>query len=281
MPVLDAAETLGAQLDALAQQDYDGDWEVIVADNGSTDGSQEVARRGLETLPNGRMIDASSQGRGPNFARNAGANAARGDFLAFCDADDLVSPSWLGALADAAKGADVVAGALEMEQLNDSVVVEWNETLPFDKGHPAFDFLPFVSTANCGIWLDAFRDLRGFRQEITSAEDKELAWRAQLSGQRLVRAADAVVSYRYRSSVRASASQHFRYGLAYPALYRLFRAHGFSRPSLGKALVAWAWLIVCLPSLLWSVRVRGLWATQAGLRFGYILGSIRHRVMFL
>ena len=281
MPVLDAAATLGAQLDALAGQDYDGDWEVVIADNGSTDGSQEVAKKWAQTRPNVRLIDASSQGRGPNHARNAGANAATGDFLAFCDADDVVSPSWLSALADAARGADVVAGRLDVQELNERMVIEWNETLPFDLPHPAFEFMPFVSTANCGIWVHAFREIDGFREEITTAEDKELAWRAQLGGQRLVRAPDAVVSYRYRSSVRATASQHFRYGLAYPALYRLFREHGFARPSLRQTVAAWAWLIVCLPTLLWSVRARGLWATQAGLRAGYVLGSIRHRVMFL
>ena len=122
MPVLDAAATLGAQLDALAGQDYEADWEVVIADNGSTDGSQEVAKKWAQTRPNVRLIDASSQGRGPNHARNAGANAATGDFLAFCDADDVVSASWLSALADAARGADVVAGRLDVQELNERMV---------------------------------------------------------------------------------------------------------------------------------------------------------------
>jgi glycosyltransferase involved in cell wall biosynthesis len=281
VPVLDAAETLGAQLDALSQQDHDGDWEVIVADNGSTDGSREVAKSRLKELPNGRLIDASQQGRGPNFARNAGAREAKGDFLAFCDADDIASPGWLSALVEAAKDADVVAGRLDTERLNEPLVVEWNDTLRFDTRHPVLEFLPFVSTANCGIWADAFQDLGGFREEITRAEDKELAWRAQLSGQRLVRASDAVVSYRYRSSVRASARQHFDYGLAYPALYRLYRANGLPRTSLRGALTAWTWLIVFLPRALWSAPARGLWATTAGQRAGQLVGSIRHRVVFL
>jgi glycosyltransferase involved in cell wall biosynthesis len=276
VPMLDSAETIGEQLDALAKQDYEGEWELIVADNGSRDGGPELARdRGV------RVVDASTEGRGPNLARNAGARHANGDFLAFCDSDDVAAPDWLSALVEAGRTGDIVAGRLETRTLNEQAVLDWNENLSWDERHPAHLFLPFVSTSNCGIWTDVFEDLGGFREEIRQAEDKEISWRAQLNGHRLVVAPDAVVSYRYRASARASAWQHFRYGLALPALYRLYRNHGFPRTSVRKAVGVWAWIVVFLPAMLWSNRARGLWATQAGRRAGQLVGSIRHRVVFL
>ncbi len=281
MPALDAADTIGAQLEGLAAQDYERDWEVLVADNGSSDGTVDLAQSKLVALPGGRLIDASEEGRGPNFARNAGARVAEGDFLAFCDADDVATPGWLSALVEKARASDVVAGRLETQSLNEPVVVEWNDSLRWDERQPALRFLPIVSTANCGIWAHVFDALGGFREELTRGEDKELAWRAQLNGHRVAKAPDAVIAYRYRTSVRASARQHFGYGLAYPALYRLYRGAGFPRPSLRRALRVWAWLILVLPSALWSNRVRGRWAMMAAQSAGRLLGSIRHRVVFL
>ena len=47
---------------------------------------------------------------GPGYARNVGAAHARGDFLAFCDADDVVDSNWLAELTGAATRGDLVAG---------------------------------------------------------------------------------------------------------------------------------------------------------------------------
>src|SRR5204862_175427 len=74
IPVRNAARLLPDQLNALAAQDYDGPWEVVVADNGSSDGSASVARRLAGRLPSLRVVDASGR-RGAGPARNAGAAA--------------------------------------------------------------------------------------------------------------------------------------------------------------------------------------------------------------
>src|SRR5205085_6844888 len=113
VPVRNGERHVGDQMAALAAQDYDGPWEVVVVDNGSTDRTAEVVARWRDRLPSLTVVDASNR-RGLNHARNAGRAAARGDFLAFCDADDVATPGWVSALAEAAAQADLVSGAIEL-----------------------------------------------------------------------------------------------------------------------------------------------------------------------
>ena len=110
VPMRDERRFLLQQLEALAAQDYDGPWEMVVTDDGSRDGSPELAAQWMRERGTGRLV-TSAGARGPGAARNAGVREAKGDLLAFCDADDVVSPGWLGALVEGAGAADLVAGA--------------------------------------------------------------------------------------------------------------------------------------------------------------------------
>jgi glycosyltransferase involved in cell wall biosynthesis len=85
IPIRNGEAYLDAQLAALAAQAYDGAWEVIAVDNGCTDRSIEIVESWREGLPALVVADARDR-RGLNYARNRGAAAATGDFLAFCDA---------------------------------------------------------------------------------------------------------------------------------------------------------------------------------------------------
>jgi glycosyltransferase involved in cell wall biosynthesis len=120
LPLFNGAETLGDQLSAIASQDYDGPWELIVADNGSTDEGPAIACGWKERIPGLRIVDASAV-RGVSFARNTGARAACGEVIALCDADDVVQPGWLRAMAEASCRYDMVGGRLDETLLNE----EW------------------------------------------------------------------------------------------------------------------------------------------------------------
>ena len=112
VPAYNAAATLAEQLEALAAQQYDGDWEVVVVDNGSTDGTADLARRYAARSRRFTLVDGGPR-RGHSAPRNAGAKAARGELLAYCDADDVVAPGWLQAMADAACHYDLIGGWLD------------------------------------------------------------------------------------------------------------------------------------------------------------------------
>jgi glycosyltransferase involved in cell wall biosynthesis len=279
VPALNAAATLPDQLDALRSQRYDGPWELLIADNGSRDATVATARRQLHSFPSARIIDASGV-RGAGRARNVGAANSSGDFLAFTDADDVVSADWLSALADSAQHADLVAGGVEMDALSDHVVRSWHTVSPRERALRSHRFLPYASGTNLGIWTDVFHRLGGFDEQMRFGEDIELSWRAQLNSCLLAASADAVVHYRLRGRPAAVLLQHHRYGTASPQLYRRFRTAGMPRPRSREAISTWARLVLALPSLPWSSLARGRWCIEGGLASGRIVGSLRNRVLF-
>jgi glycosyltransferase involved in cell wall biosynthesis len=88
VPVYNAEEFLGDALDSVFAQDYEP-VEVVVVDDGSTDASGAIA----EAYPGVRYIRQENQG--PAAARNVGIAVARGEFVSFVDADDVVLPNKL------------------------------------------------------------------------------------------------------------------------------------------------------------------------------------------
>lgn len=281
LPVRDGEGTLATQLGALAEQDYARRWEVLVADNGSTDSSAQVARRHLGAVPGGRLVDAT-QRRGAAHARNAASRAAGGDFLAFCDADDRVGPGWLSALVGSAAEGEMVAGRLVPGAFNDAHTRAAHDGGGWSAGPPvALRFLPFASGSNCGIWTDAFHRLGGFDETLAVGEDIDLSWRAQMAGMRLMFSAGAVVERRYASGACAIGRQHYRYGQAAARLFARHRAAGVPRTPPRALVGEWAGLVADVARLPASPAQRGRWARRAGLRGGHLVGSLRNRVLFL
>src|SRR5271170_322403 len=89
LPVLNGAATIGDTLAALCSQaGAPKQMEVLVIDNGSTDGTVEIVRKFPVTLLHEPM-------RGPSRARNCGLKAAKGEILVCLDADTLPTRRWL------------------------------------------------------------------------------------------------------------------------------------------------------------------------------------------
>lgn len=277
IPVRNGADTLGEQLTALADQTYAGDWEVVLADNGSTDATRAVAEAFAPRLPRLLIVDASER-PGSSFARNAGAREADGDFLAFCDADDVVVTGWLDALATAARDFDAVTGRQDATEINSPEVQAWRASRA--AGLPRSRFLPYAPSCNLGVWAAVFRETGGFDEEYPQSHDVEWSWRAQLASFTLGFAPDAVVHYRYRTSPRGVWRQAYLSGLDSARLYRDYHGKGLRPVPTMHALRTWAWIVVRAPWMLSPAR-RGVWLRRAGEAAGRIAGSVRFRVRFL
>jgi cellulose synthase/poly-beta-1,6-N-acetylglucosamine synthase-like glycosyltransferase len=103
IPVLDEEEFIGDCLEALLRQSDPVD-EIIVVDNGSSDGTADIAR----AAPGVTVIEEPR--RGITYARNTGLAAATGDLLARIDADTLVSAGWAATIRRAFSSDPDLAG---------------------------------------------------------------------------------------------------------------------------------------------------------------------------
>ena len=271
-----AARTLEQQLDALLRQDYAGSWEVVVADNGSTDGTSEIARRWSSSVPL-RVVDASAR-RGASFARNQGWRSALGDFVAFCDADDVVSRGWLSRLSEAAEEADLVGGPYEFHRLNAWTGRPWWDGSGLPMG---WRFLPFGVGGNLAAWTDALRTLGGFNESYPRLQDVELCWRAQLSSLRLGFAPEAIVHCRHRTRLADTALQAYSLGYQQPHLYRDFGRHGMPRSNPYTFLLVAGGLLRRSPAAAISRARRRTWIHHACEQLGRMAGSMRHRTLYL
>jgi glycosyltransferase involved in cell wall biosynthesis len=94
IPARNAQQTLAETLSSVLTQDF-ADWELIVVDDGSTDGTLQIAQK--VALQDRRVRCVQGPGRGVSAARNLGASLAQAQLIAFLDADDLWQPGKLSA----------------------------------------------------------------------------------------------------------------------------------------------------------------------------------------
>lgn len=93
MPVFNGAEHIAEAIRSVISQTHKN-WELIVSDDGSTDGTLELVSR-FESEDDRVSVLSGGHRQGPGAARNVGLDAARGRWLAFLDADDLWLPTKL------------------------------------------------------------------------------------------------------------------------------------------------------------------------------------------
>jgi glycosyltransferase involved in cell wall biosynthesis len=188
VPARDAAATIGRTLAALADQDLSEPYEVLVVDDGSRDTTVAEAERAA-----GPVSVLRQHGLGPGAARNRGAEAARGEILAFTDADCFPARGWLSA----------GVGALEGRQLIQGLVRPDPEASrgPFDRTLWVERETGLYETANLFVEREVFERLRGFEAWLDPVVGKELAedvwfgWRARRAGVRTAFCPEAVVHH--------------------------------------------------------------------------------------
>lgn len=279
IPMYNAAGLIEYQLQALATQRYEWAWEVVVADNGSTDDSVEIAKLYEDRIPSLRLVDASLA-KGASHARNVGSRAALGGLILYADADDIVSPNWVASLVDALRHDPFVAGQQRRLLSNGTAAPaaagDW-EKLPV-----SFDFLPWAFGGNCALWRTAFDQVDGWREDYThGGDDIDFCWRVQLAGFPLTFVPEAVVYYRQRATLVGLMRQQFEFGARAPLLYREFKSHGAKRRSVKVVIRNWVWVVTRSPYFLLGTERRRAWLATAAGTVGRMWGSARWRQLCL
>ena len=195
VPVRNGGEQLAALVERLAAQTLPrSQFEVIVADDGSTDGAAGALSGG-----NGWLTVSPGPPRNPYFARNRAAAAARGRILAFCDADCLPEPDWLERGLAALHHADVIAGMVRFippENRTAWALIDMDTFLDQERTvrHGG------AVTANMFVARERFERLGGFDDTLANGGDQELVRRAVADGARLSFNADCAVWHPARAS---------------------------------------------------------------------------------
>lgn len=197
---------LGPCLDAIFRQTQPDD-EVIVVDNGSTDGSADFVQR---QFPHARLIRCTNTGyAGGN---NVGARAAQGKYLVLLNPDTIAQPGALDALLAPLATPDVAMTTACLVFMDRPTIVNaCGNTMHYTgltycrgAGRAIGDFraaaeVDAVSGAAFAVRREVFVQLGGFDEQFFMyVEDTDLSWRARLAGYRILYIPGAIVRHAYR-----------------------------------------------------------------------------------
>ncbi|MGE0518962.1 MAG: glycosyltransferase [Candidatus Binatia bacterium] len=211
-----AERTLEACLRSLRELRYDN-FESILIDDGSTDRTAEIAAR----FPELRVL--SQPNRGLSLARNAGIAAARGDIVAFTDADCVVDPDWLSYLAHGFESSGFVAvGGPNLPPRESERTAACVAAAPGGPTHVLLDdqIAEHIPGCNMAFRREVLQRLGGFDGLFRAAgDDVDVCWRLQNEGHTIGFNPAATVWHFRRNTVRAYLKQQMGYGAAEALLY--------------------------------------------------------------
>jgi glycosyltransferase involved in cell wall biosynthesis len=183
IPCYNAERWVGQAIQSALDQTH-ADKEVIVVDDGSTDGSLDVIRSfgdriRCETGPN----------RGGNVARNRLLELAGGDWLQYLDADDYLEPSKIAAQVEAVENSrdiDVIYGPITQEIWRDCVVIQ-RVPLPISAPHDPWVLLArwYLPQTGAPLWRrQAVVDVGAWKADQPCCQEHELYLRLLLANKR-------------------------------------------------------------------------------------------------
>ncbi len=215
-------------LAALAAQTYPVDsLEVLVVDNGSVEPPDEARR----VLPQARMI--TEEKPGSYAARNAALAEARGDILAFTDADCLPCPDWLTRGVEAVTSVEkdrVVGGRIELtyERPCQKSIAEVHEAVFGFRQREYVELGHYAATANMLTRRRVFDRVGPFNANTLSGGDREWGRRAFAAGMELRYTPDAVVRHPARATVGELLAKRRRVTLGQCALAKTESAYKYA-----------------------------------------------------
>jgi peptidoglycan-N-acetylglucosamine deacetylase len=174
IPAYNEEKLISECLESLRKQDFKGAFEVILADNGSTDGTAQIAKdRGARVI--------SCTRKGVSYARQAGAEAARGEIIVQADADTIYPQWWLRRIQeqfDKHRWAVAIAGTFIYRD-----PPWWSRFEYFLRilgnilSSIVFGRLYVISGANLAFYKKSFVQIGGYRHNVYSADQIDIATR--------------------------------------------------------------------------------------------------------
>lgn len=213
VPTYNRPEALKKCLAALQQQTVAASWEIIVVDDGGKSALDSVVSPFQKHL-NLRLI--RQENSGPATARNQGAFAAKGEYVAFVDDDCEPEKDWLKQLIpQASKG--VMVGGKTINKLSTNPYSEVSQALvtflyQYFENSPWY----FFTSNNFLLDKESFVKIGGFDQgfRTSAGEDREFCIRWTHAGNTMSTNERAIILHSHHQASRSFWKMHFKYGRA-------------------------------------------------------------------
>ncbi len=201
-PVYNNASGLTQLLPALLVQDYPAEnYEIIVADNGSSDDTLTIAEQFADKYPNRMKYVVEDNIQSSYAARNRAIEVAKGTILAFTDSDCLPAPQWLseGVKKLEESGADLAGGKVEFSYSERQSSAELYDSITSMQVQSNIEDRDVAKTANLFVKADLFDKIGHFPAQAVSGGDVIWTAKATRNGFSLVYAPEAVVTHPARA----------------------------------------------------------------------------------
>lgn len=226
VPTFERPAQLAACVHALRALDRPGGaLEVVIVNDGGRSPAPELTAPAADDAGFDLRI-VEQRNAGPASARNTGAAAARGEWLAFTDDDCLPDRGWLSAFDAVLRSTpDALVGGRTVNALPNSLLADTSQRLAdFVSAYFAGGATGrFFTSNNLAVARATFLAAGGFdtRFPFSAGEDRELGDRWSAQGRPSVSAPDAIVRHAHRLSARGFLRQHFTYGRGAVAFRRV------------------------------------------------------------
>ncbi|HEY5704261.1 MAG TPA: glycosyltransferase [Terrimicrobiaceae bacterium] len=205
------AKTLDRCLESLKHLEYP-DYEVILVDDGSKDNTQEIAAK------HSWIANIRQENSGLSVARNVGAQAARGEVLAYTDSDCMADPEWLYFMVGTLLSGNYAGvGGPNISPPADNWIQACVAAAPGGPNHVLLTDLvaEHIPGCNMAFYKWAFEKVGGFDPEYRKAgDDVDFCWRLQQEGQIIAFSPSAIVWHYRRFTLAAFRKQQNGYGEA-------------------------------------------------------------------
>ena len=223
VPTYNRAHHLHECLKSLLNQSLSPDnYEIIVVDDDSNDGTGVLLESLMKENPSLRYLHQSHQG--PCTARNLGAKKARGDLLYFTDDDCVVDRKCLEEMVKAYTNKNIGGlGGKILAYKQDTLAERYAEAVGILNQKKFID--RFVVTANASYPKQVFKEVGGFDPLLSHHTDVDIGMRIKRAGYLLKYVPKAIVYHKHRSSVITLLKQQYHYGAGHVFLHKKFPMH--------------------------------------------------------
>lgn len=297
VPVYNGERHIGHCIESLLSLNYpSATIEILIVDNNSKDATREIIRK----YPVLSLVEDRIQGS--YAARNTGIRRAKGEIIAFTDADCIADRDWIRNAVGHFRDEDVgcVAGRIEGYSPSNEI-----EEFLIQKGYLCQDtstlkhwFLPYAQTANAVYRREVLDRIGVFEENWVSAGDSDLTWRMLLHTRyKLVYGEDSLIHHVHRSTLKGLFNQRKTWGYGEVLLFKKYHVHYHNPDSdfvkeLYRDYREFIRLVVGkIPAMIHNKLIskkedsfleKKLGMIGAlGRRFGRIKGSIREKIFYI